>query len=67
MRYEGKFRRRLWEAIYVGNLGFVEMIKFMKIATEKQRKQMDSYLNKKQWKKAWELLKKVTGIALKGS
>ena len=54
------------EAVYVGNLGFVEMMKFMKVATPKQEKLMDKYLEKKQWKKAWELLKKVTGIPLKG-
>lgn len=62
-----KLRRRFYnEDAYVGNLGFVEMMKFMKIATSKQKKKMDELLNQEKWREAWDFLKRVTGMALVG-
>ena len=56
---------RLGEAAYEGNLGFVEMVKFYKKASDSDKKKMEYFLNKEAWDKAWSLLKKVTGVALR--
>lgn len=53
------------ETAYEGNLGFMEMVKFYKKASDSDKKKMESFLDKGAWKKAWELLKKITGVALR--
>lgn len=55
----------IFEAAYEGNLGFVEMMKFYKKASGDDIKRMEVFLDKGAWQKAWDLLKKVTGVALR--
>lgn len=52
-------------AIYAGNLGFVEMLKFYEVASERDKKRMQLLLSADKLKQAWELLKRVTGVRLK--
>jgi len=52
------------ESVYAQNLGMVEMFKFMEVATKREQSLMDKLLDKNLFRKAWELLKKVTGSAL---
>jgi len=51
-------------AAYPGNLGAMEMFKFYREATPEEEKQMDRFLSLHKFREAWELLKKVTGVAL---
>lgn len=52
------------EAAYPGNLGFVEMVQFMRIAKDAERQRMNAYLKANNVGRAWALLKRVTGVAL---
>ncbi len=52
-------------AVYAGNLGFVELIKFYEVASERDTKRMQFLLETDKLKQAWELLKRVTGVRLK--
>lgn len=52
-------------AVYAGNLGFVELIKFYEVASERDTKRMQFLLETDKLKQAWELLKRVTGMRLK--
>ena len=40
------------------------MFKFYQLASSEQKKQMKSLINKKDFKRCWDLLTKVTGIKL---
>lgn len=56
------------EAAYAGNMGAMEMFQFFKVATDPEKKEMTKLLKigtLEAFKKAWELLKKVTGVSLK--
>lgn len=54
------------EAAYRGNLGFEEMMIFMRKASKQDQSRMDKYLQTNKTGKAWALLKRVTGTKLKG-
>jgi hypothetical protein len=54
----------LSESAYSGNIGIMEMMKFYRVATEQEKDLMKSYLDKDEYDKAWDLLKKVTGVKL---
>jgi len=59
-----KWKVLLGEASYPGNMGAVEMMKFYQIASKKQQRLMDRYIDKGDLKKAWALLQKVTKVKL---
>lgn len=54
------------EAAYAGNVGFVEMFQFMKTASANDVKKMEQYLATGEYDRAWKLLKRATGVPLKG-
>lgn len=56
---------KLKEATYEGNLGAIEMMKFYQKASDADIRKMERLLDKEAWKKAWELLKKITGVKLR--
>jgi len=56
---------KLREAAYEGNLGAIEMMKFYQKASPTDIKRMEQFLRKGAWQKAWDLLKKVTGVLLR--
>jgi hypothetical protein len=56
--------KRLEEASYPGNLGFIEMVKFYQVAGKEEIKTMEKHLKSNEPNKAWELLKKVTKVNL---
>lgn len=60
-----RHRRYLDEVAYDGNLGFHEMMLFYQKATKEQERKMERFLERGLWNKVYELLKLVTGIALK--
>jgi len=50
---------------YSDNIGFAEMMKFQDVATDREKRLMDYYLEEVQdYQSAWELLKKVTKVDL---
>lgn len=51
--------------VYSGNLGAVEMIKFYQICSKQEESLINRLLDADNWKSAWTLLKKVTGVNLK--
>lgn len=53
------------EAAYEGNIGFEEMMTFYRTAKKGQIDKMEKLLRDGKFKKAWELLKEVTGVALR--
>jgi len=55
----------LREAAYEGNIGAMEMFKFYQVASDEQKKLMAFYLKQKFFDKAWDLLKRVTGVDLR--
>ena len=57
--------RALLEAVYAGNIGMMEMVKFFKVATDQEKLEMKSLIAAGRQEEAWELLKRVTGVALK--
>jgi len=46
---------------YPGNLGFVEMLEFFKIASPEQEAEMDRMLDAGDYEGVWDLLREVTG------
>ena len=56
--------KELYEASYAGNIGMMEMIKFYKIATPDQKNKLQSYIDNKKQKEAWDFIQKVTGVKL---
>lgn len=53
------------EAVYDGNIGIMEMVKFYQTASNEQKNKMKEYVEKKMFDMAWKLLSAVTGINLK--
>lgn len=56
--------KRIDEAIYYGNLGFEELVKFYKIATKEDKKEMEKILKAGDWLKFKSLIAKVTNERL---
>jgi hypothetical protein len=54
----------LYEAAYIGNIGIMELIKFQKKASQKQKNMLQSYIQKKNDNKIRELIADVTGVKL---
>lgn len=54
----------LGEAAYAGNLGFEEMVRFYRIASDKEISTMERLLKNDKLREAWDFLKKITGIGL---
>lgn len=52
------------EASYPGNLGYSEMMKFYKVATEDEISEMEDLLKRGDFKGVWRLLQRVTGTKL---
>jgi len=57
--------RRVEEAAYEGNLGFEEMVLFYRTAKPGQIAQLEKLLRDGDFRGAWDLLKKVTGVSLR--
>jgi hypothetical protein len=57
-------QKELTEASYAGNIGIMELIKFQKKASQKQKSMLQSYIQNKQQKKMRDLIADVTGIKL---
>jgi hypothetical protein len=53
------------EAVYAGNIGFEEMIKFYQVADALDIKKMENMIKKGSWKGVKLLFKKVLGVELK--
>jgi len=53
------------EAVYDGNLGFEEMMRFYQKAESRDISEMERLLRDGDFKAAWKLLKRVTGVALR--
>ena len=58
--------KSLPEASYEGNMGFEEMMKFHRIATEKQVELLNKLIDQDKIKEAWKLVQKVVGVKLVG-
>jgi len=54
------------EASYPGNIGAMEVFKFMKVASQDQIKMLKALIDKKEYKIAWALIQGVTGVKLQG-
>lgn len=54
----------LTELGYKGNIGIMEMVKFMQVATPEEKALMKQLIQDKKTDEAWELLQKVTGVKL---
>jgi hypothetical protein len=55
------------EESYPGNLGFVEMFRFMQQASKSEVERMEKLLQAKKYAQVWAMLKKVTGSHLQGT
>jgi len=55
----------LHEAAYAGNIGMSEMYRFYQIASDREKSQLKLLIAAGQQEKAWQLLKRVTGVGLK--
>ena len=53
------------EASYSGNIGFEEMTKFYKKASDEDINKMEKFLNNNDWEGFKKLIKKVLGVLLK--
>jgi len=56
---------KIEEASYSGNIGFEEMTKFYKKASEEDINKMEKFLNNNDWEGFKKLIKKVLGVLLK--
>ncbi len=54
------------EASYPGNIGAMEVFKFMKVASQDQIKMLKKLIDEKEYKIAWALIQGVTGVKLQG-
>ncbi len=52
------------EAAYTGNVGFMELVKFHKKASQEQKKMLQSHIQNKKHKEFRDLIKQVTGVEL---
>ncbi len=59
-----KFKTKVDEAAYVGNIGAMEMFKFHQKANNEQKKKLQSLIQKKDTKGAWNHIQSVTGVKL---
>ena len=59
-----KLKEPLDEASYEGNIGVMEMMKFFQIANEEQKTVLKALIKSNKKELAWDLIQKVTGIAL---
>jgi len=59
------YKSQQQEAVYKGNMGVMEMMKFYQVASDKEQKEMDKVVNKNDWEGFKLLIKKVLGIELK--
>lgn len=57
--------KKLFEASYFGNLGFVEMAKFFQIASKKEEEEMQKIVDREDWEEYKKLIFKVLKIKLK--
>lgn len=62
----GQGATKVREASYPGNIGVMEVYKFLKLATPEQVKIFKKLIDDKQFKTAWALIQGVTGIKLQG-
>jgi hypothetical protein len=53
------------EAVYHGNLGFMELVQFYKVATPAQKAHLDSLIKQNKLKDGWEFFQSVVGVKLK--
>jgi ABC-type transporter MlaC component len=58
------FKTKVDEAAYVGNIGAMELVKFHRRATPKQKKQLQSHIANKKHEEFRNLIKQVTGVQL---
>jgi nicotinic acid mononucleotide adenylyltransferase len=56
----------LQEAVYSGNIGAMEMIKFFQKSTEQEKKTLKDLIAKKKNKEAWDMVQKKLGVKLMG-
>jgi len=54
----------LTEASYPKNIGIIEMVKFYKVASKSEVKEMEKIVERKDWDAFRELVKKVLGVEL---
>ena len=54
----------LYEASYAGNIGIMEMVKFYRMATPKQKAELKALLQDQKQEEAWEFIQTVTGVKL---
>lgn len=52
------------EAQYMGNIGMMEMFKFMEIASSQQKKTLEQLIASKKTQQAWHYIQAVTGMKL---
>lgn len=57
----------LMEASYQGNIGMMELSKFMSMASPQEKASFKVLMARKQTKKVWELVQRVTGMELQGA
>lgn len=55
---------KVYEASYPGNLGIEEMVKFYKTASKAEIKEMEKAVEKKDWQKFKNIIKKVLEVEL---
>jgi hypothetical protein len=53
------------EAAYAANIGFEEMVKFYKKASDDEIEEMENIIQKADWEKFKKLIKAVLGVILK--
>jgi hypothetical protein len=56
--------QELTEAAYTGNVGFMELMKFHKKASQEQKKMLQSHIQNKKHKEFRDLIKQVTDVEL---
>lgn len=54
------------EASYPGNIGAMEVVRFMQTATPREKTVLRKLIDADQLSKAWQLIQKVTGVKLQG-
>ena len=62
-----KGRELRLEASYPGNMGVMEVFEFYKIASKKEKVQLERLMNAEKFKEAWRLVQKVTKTKLQGA
>jgi hypothetical protein len=57
-------RLNLNEAAYPNNLGFEELVKFYKVASDAQIRELEKIIEKGDWDEFKDIIKRVLGVAL---